>query len=117
MPNSYWSRTNTKEWCSDLELKVEDFLYYKKVTMKWCDEHDVEGLTMTTKCLIASCIWVANMRGELITLGEIYDILGIPVDVFANKNNAANLDELYKFTEAQKSWDLEKVLAQVVADG
>ena len=83
--------------------------------LKWCDDNGVVSQTIITKCMIATCIWVAQMRCEPISFGEIYDLLGIPTEVAIDPNNPANFDDVLSYTASDM--ELEEILEDILKDG
>ena len=73
----YWSRTDTKEWISQVENRICDIDYYLEETAKWCDEYGIDDAKMLFTCSFLTCVWVSQMRGELITFIELMDLLGV----------------------------------------
>ena len=112
-----WERDNTRDWIAQLSNRLEDVEYYKAQTLLWCKENDVVSETLITKCIIATCIWVSNMRLESISLGEIYDFLGIPEEIYLSQESNRDMNDVIEFSEELTTVDLEIILKGIVDEG
>jgi hypothetical protein len=112
-----WDREDTRTWIAQLSNRLEDVEYYKNQTLEWCKSNDVVSETLVTKCLIATCIWVSNMRLEPISLGEIYDFLGIPEDIYLKQTTDRDMNDTIEFSQALNSVELEVILKGIVEEG
>ena len=110
-----WLREDTVTWIAQVTNRVEDMRFYQNEALKWCDDNGVVSQTIITKCMIATCIWVAQMRCEPISFGEIYDLLGIPTEVAIDPNNPANFDDVLSYTASDM--ELEEILEDILKDG
>ena len=72
-----WTRTSTRDWITQLELRIEDIQYYIERTVDWCGDNGVYGDESIFICLVMTVVWVVDMRQETITKAEVFEILGI----------------------------------------
>jgi hypothetical protein len=112
-----WMRDDTRDWITALSGRLEDIEYYKAQTLDWCRKNDVISEVLITKCLIATCIWVSNMRLESISLGEIYDFLGIPEEVYLAQESNRDINDIIEFTEELTTVDLDYILKGIIEEG
>jgi hypothetical protein len=108
---------NTREWIKTIISRVNDVVFYKGQALQWCKDNDVVSETITSKCVIAACIWVSTVRGEKITLGEIYDFLGIPEESYLAQDSDCNINDEVKFSPNVSSVELETLLQGILNDG
>jgi len=73
----YWTREDTKAWVAHLEDRLDDIGYHLEKTLEWCDEHYIDDNHTVFMCCFLTCIWVSQLRGELITYVELMEMLGI----------------------------------------
>lgn len=113
----YWDRSDTQDWIALLESRIEDMHYYKNEAQKWCEKNNVINFELVTKCLITTCIWVAHMRQEDISLGEIYDLIGvIDINEVDASINQVNFDHVIEFRDGAGDFDLEHILEELVKE-
>lgn len=74
---SYWSREDTKDWITQVQLRLEDINFYLAETVRYCESRGITDNTQVLVLSIMTCIWVSSMRNEPITLSEVADILGL----------------------------------------
>lgn len=72
-----WTRTSTRDWIAQLELRIEDIQYYIERTVDWCGNNGVYDDESIFICLVMTVVWVVDMRQETITKAEVFEILGI----------------------------------------
>lgn len=75
----YWSREDTKNWVTQLEDRIDDIAHYLDKTMEWCDDQEIDNEKVVFMCSFLTCIWVSQLRGELITFTELMEMMGIEV--------------------------------------
>lgn len=105
----YWSRNNTKDWISQIETRIEDFNFYLSETTRYCDQHAIFDDKDVLAMSIMTCIWVASMRNEKISLSEVIDILNLEMDLVSDKT--------YDLTEEMSQLDFEQMLEIVSRKG
>ena len=91
----YWSRENTKDWIAHLEDRIDDIEYHLEKTHEWCDQHYIDDNSLVFMCCFLTCIWVSQLRGELITYVELMEMLGIH-DIEVNEEKFYELDLKYE---------------------
>jgi len=111
-----WERDDTRDWITALSGRLEDIEYYKSYTLTWCAEREIVSEVLITKCLIATCIWVSNMRLESLSLGEIYDFLGIPEEIYLEQESNRSINDIIGFTEELITVDLDYILKGIVEE-
>lgn len=117
MNKKYWDREDTRTWISTLSLRVEDMNYYKNETRNWCENNNIIDFELVTKCLITTCIWVAHMRQEVISLGEIYDLIHV-VDLYDTDQPISDIDvnHVLEFKEGIGDHDLDYILRELIKE-
>lgn len=75
-----WTRDNTKEWIHQVENRIEDFQYYLKQTMDWCEKKEIFDEKHILILSVMSCVWVSWMRDESITQKELFEFLGVRLE-------------------------------------
>ncbi len=108
-----WERTDTQEWISALECRVNDLEYHKKLAIEWCEEHDITNPDHVVKCLIATFAWVSYMRFEQLSYGELYDLLNIPPETSQAIGDNINFDHVFEFKLGVGESELETVLEEI----
>lgn len=73
-----WTRQQTQEWITQIELRVEDIDYYLRRTVEWCENNGVWSDDRVFLLSFMTAIWVSHMRQEPISKKEILELLGIP---------------------------------------
>lgn len=73
-----WTREQTQEWISQVELRIDDIHYYLNRMVEWCERNGVWSEAKVTACSVVTVIWVSHMRGEPVSRREIFEILGHP---------------------------------------
>jgi hypothetical protein len=74
---NYWSRENTKDWIHNVENRLEDFDYYLKRAVEWCENNGVWEDKRILMCCLVTCIWVSSMRDETVSFQEIVELVGL----------------------------------------
>ena len=101
-----WTRDNTKNWVAQVENRVEDFEFYIKRALEWCDERGVDNENAIFACTVITVIWVSHMRGESVTKQEALEMLGV-TDWYNAK------DEIFELGPKYQDIDLEDLLEEV----
>ena len=91
----YLSIENTKDSIAHLEDRIDDIEYHLEKTHEWCDQHYIDDNSMVFMCCFLTCIWVSQLRGELITYVELMEMLGIH-DIEVNEEKFYELDLKYE---------------------
>jgi hypothetical protein len=73
-----WTRQQTQEWITQIELRVEDIDYYLRRTVEWCETNGIWSDERVFLLSFMTAIWVSHMRQEPISKKEILELLGIP---------------------------------------
>lgn len=105
----YWSRDNTRDWISQLETRIEDFNFYLNEATRYCDQHEISDDKEVLALSIMTCIWVASMRNEKISLSEVIDILNLEMELISDKT--------YDLCEQMSQLDFEQMLEIVSRKG
>jgi hypothetical protein len=100
-----WSRERTREWLSAIEDSVEDYEYYLRRTLEWCENNNAWSEGKVTACCIMTIIWVSTLRGEEITLRSVLEILG------SDDYDLAS-DDIVELGPEVHSMDLEEILTE-----
>lgn len=98
-----WSRSDTQDWISQVECRLDDITYYIKQTLAWCEDNNVDEQRDIFTCCFITVIWVSNMREEPITYKELLEILGFPDQGFSH-------DKLYDLGPQFRNLDHEEIL-------
>ena len=104
-----WTRDDTRDWITQLELRVEDIDYYLQETVTWLEEHDVERDEVCFACAMMTVVWVAHQRCEPITRWELMEILGV-------KDWQDFPDEELELGQKFSGMDLEHILTTIVEE-
>ena len=104
-----WSRDSTRDYLTQIELRIEDINYYIDRTIDWCGDHGIYGDESVFICLMMTVVWVSYMRQETITKNEVMEILGI---------SDAEISEeiIYELGEQFKNLDHTEMLTKVLSD-
>lgn len=105
----YWSRDDTKDWIMQIELRLEDIHFYLTQTAAYCDHYQILDNSEVLTLSIMTCIWVASMRAEQITLSEVIDILNLDMEIQSDKT--------YDMGKDMKDLDFEEMLDLVRKNG
>lgn len=112
-----WTRDDTKFWIASVEHRVEDMIYYKQQALDWCEARGIEDQGFITKCLITTCIWVSHMRQETMSLGEVYDFIGVrDLDSPASMSELENYNDTLEFRPGCGDVDLDDLLNELLKD-
>ncbi len=108
-----WERTDTQEWIGIILGRVNDLQYHKKLTVDWCENHNISNPDHVVKCLIAAFTWVSYMRGEKLSYGELYDLLNIPVETAEAIGDKIDFNHIFEFKDGVGESELETVLEEI----
>lgn len=104
-----WSREQTREWLAAIEDSVEDYEYYLRRTLEWCENNNAWSESKVLACCVMTIIWVSVLRGETITMRNVLEILGSDdVDLVS--------DEIVQLGPEVHSMNLEQILARCMDD-
>lgn len=105
----YWSRENTRDWITQIENRLEDIHYYLNETIKYCEKHHILDNNDVLIMSIMTCLWVASMRNERMSLSELIEILNLDIPI--------TTDKIFDLGEALNDVDFEQMLAIVSKKG
>lgn len=74
---TYWSRTDTQYWISQMESRLDDLNYYLNRTLEWAEQHQVVDQEKIFSLGFVTVLWVCHMRSEDVSRREVYELLGI----------------------------------------
>lgn len=72
-----WERQDTVEYIAFQIFLVDELLRYKKLTLKFCDDNNIENPSTVIACLLMSAAWVYAQYGEKFTVGLSDDYLDL----------------------------------------
>jgi tetrahydromethanopterin S-methyltransferase subunit A len=104
-----WARTDTKDFIHRVESRLEDFDYYLKRTVEWCENNGVFENKRILMCCLISCIWVSSMREEQVSFQEIVELVGL--EDFED----TNLDKIYNVCEEFRHLEHEEILELLIS--
>jgi len=103
-----WTRNDTKDYVHKVESRLEDFNYYLKRTVEWCENNGVFENKRILLCCLISCIWVSSMREEQVSFQEIVELVGL------EEFEDTTLDKVYQVCEEFRYLDHEEILELLI---
>jgi hypothetical protein len=73
-----WAMSDTQNWISQVELRIEDMHYYLKKATEWCEDNNITDDITVFSCVVMTVVWVAYMRGEEVSKAEVFELLNLP---------------------------------------